>query len=250
MTLETKIKDEIERVYFLWREFTKGDLKTVGIENLFVLSLSLTEPSKIERYIDLKSSFISFEKYCELNKLTKENERRLKRVAKRSNEPTYLRAYSILKIIELLGGSDPKTWITRKQIEVVGHISQRSVGDVCEFMNSNKYLQKKQDPKYAPTSGSISYNLTKTGKADINNIDEYRRKTDKEVWNEYISFIDRRREALKRAGHVKKVELETRIKDTDRILYETILYSGISKEPSRQIIDKIDNRILTAIEQK
>jgi hypothetical protein len=249
---ELELKNELDRIHHLWRKFAQKKLKTVGVENLFIISLGLGEDrSKIERYLKLKSSFIPLSKYgTYFTKITEENKRRLERLTKYGNEPSTLRLYTFLETIRLLGGGEKTTWVSRKQLEIIDHVNLRSVDCGCEFMYTISWLQRRQDPRYAPTKGSISYNLTKTGQNVIETIDSSRKKIDAEVWDEYIAFLNRRGSALEEHGYKNKIEIETKVAGLDRVLKDTVLYSGMSLEPSRDIIDKIDERILMAVSKK
>lgn len=255
MSLEDNIQEELERIQKIWNRFSNGELKTVGVENLFVVWLGLNqEIDKIHRYIALKQTFPYLNEYAQLfdkSHISTVNKKRIGRLVKYGNESRGIRFYSFLKTIESLGGDKTNTWITRSQLQIINHISSKSVDDGCEFLYTMYWLQRKQDSKAAPTKGSISYNLTKKGRSSIEEVDKTRRKIDQDVWDDYICFLSNRCVALQEQGACEKLEIESYIVGSgDEALRETVLYAGVKIEPTREIIGKIGERIFKAVPVK
>lgn len=239
------LKEEKDRIYSIWKSFYEGGLKTVGVENLFVIHLACEgDNDKLNRYINLKNSFEPLAQSSFLR--FKKSKKQLEKAQEYANEKSALRLYTLSRLISNLGGYETDTWVTRKELEIAGHMSSASVASCCDVLTTERFLQKVQYSRRSPLKGSIAHNLTKRGKKLIAKIDSTEHRLDKEVWKDYNYFLLNRSKILKKKGYKQIIssKIKYKIDHKQSVIQEYVIYSKIAKEPSREIISQIGKRVL------
>lgn len=243
LILETDRKMELNRINILWEDFLTGKQKTIGVENIFPISLSISNKfRKRDSFLGIKTLFKDINSYASENFKNNSSKDKLTTFLKYSNEPSTIRIFSILGLISSLGGYKPNTWVSRKEIAISGHISPTSVNNLCEALYIEKFLEKYQDFKKGKTRGSISYKLNKKAKETLGITDSICNKIDREVWRDFKKFTKDRINCLYENGYIDKVKCT--INYSDNSLEQEIVYTDKKIKDSRNIISILNDKLL------
>lgn len=235
---------ELNRIDTVWNKFLEGEQKTVGVENIFPISLDVKkDKKKQESFIGIKTLFKNLNDYSSEGFRNSYSKDKIRSAMKYSNEPSTLRLFSILELISLLGGHKPDTWVSRKEIAISGHMSPTSVNTFCESLYNEKFVEKYQDFKKGKTKGSICYKLNKRAKETLGRTDSVCKKIDKEVWNDFKIFLNKRADYLRKEGYVDTVVQKIDYGQGD-ILEQEIVYSDKKIEGSNSFISILDKKVL------